>query len=37
MFTDAVFYAKVIRKDVGGAGHEHICKADRSPNVRPAP
>lgn len=27
------FYAKVTRRDIGGAGHDHICRGDRSPNL----
>jgi hypothetical protein len=27
------YYAKVTRRDIGSAGHDHICRADRSPNL----
>lgn len=27
------FYARIKRKDVGAAGHNHVCKGDRSPSV----
>lgn len=28
------FYAKIRRRAVGGPGHDHICKGDRSPSVQ---
>jgi hypothetical protein len=32
------YYAKVTRKDIGPAGHDHICDPDRSPDLTvPAP
>lgn len=27
------FYAKIRRSDIGSAGHEHVCKGDRSNSV----
>lgn len=33
--ADDLYYAKVTLKDIGGAGHDHICRADRSPDFTP--